>query len=372
MRFDQLLLMACKGVLFLWTSTLLAADPQIVYEGSGASAPKQPQASIDNQGVVHLAFGSGDQVFYARREADQFSQPKVVFRVPNMSLGMRRGPRIAAMDSCIVVTAIGGEQGKGKDGDILAYRSLDKGASWSGPVKVNDVQASAREGLHAMTCSADGTLWCVWLDLRNKRTELMLSKSTDQGASWSANQLVYQSPDRNICECCHPSIAVQGPIVRILFRNSVDGNRDMYVISSRDAGATFGKAERLGLQHWELNACPMDGGMLALSKDGEATAVWRRGGMIYVTRPAESAEEPLGKGEQAWIAMTPAGPRIVWTTGREGDLLLSGLDSQTPRKLSDNARDPIIVTNSTSTLVIACWEKRDQDKTSIVSQIINE
>ncbi len=56
----------------------------------------------------------------------------------------------------------------------MAYRSLDNGKSWLGPVNVNDVAASAREGLHAMTSSENGTLWCVWLDLRKKERSYLL------------------------------------------------------------------------------------------------------------------------------------------------------------------------------------------------------
>ncbi len=61
-------------------------------------------------------------------------------RSPHRSLG-----------ASITITAIGGTQGKGRDGDILAYRSHDLGKNWLGPVKVNDVDGSGREGLHAMT-----------------------------------------------------------------------------------------------------------------------------------------------------------------------------------------------------------------------------
>ncbi len=143
-----------------------------------------------------------------------------------------------------MITAIGGPQGKGRDGDLVAHRSQDGGKTWSGPVKVNDVDASAREGLHAMTASPDGTLWCVWLDLREKGTKLFSSKSTDGGATWSKNSLVYRSPDGSICECCHPSIVADRNAVHILFRNSLKGDRDMYLVTSRDQGATFGEALR--------------------------------------------------------------------------------------------------------------------------------
>ncbi len=84
-------------------------------------------------------------------------------RSPHRSLG-----------ASITITAIGGTQGKGRDGDILAYRSHDLGKNWLGPVKVNDVDGSGREGLHAMTSGDDGALWCVWLDLREKAQCCML------------------------------------------------------------------------------------------------------------------------------------------------------------------------------------------------------
>jgi hypothetical protein len=183
-----------------------------------------------------------------------------------MSLGMRRGPRIASSGDAVVITAIGGPQGKGRDGDLIAYRSTDRGKGWQGPIRVNDVDASAREGLHAMTATEDGVLWCVWLDLRAKKTELYASKSLDGGLTWERNRLVYRSPGGSICECCHPSVVARGDTVQILFRNSLGGNRDMYLVTSDDAGKTFGEAVRLGDMHWVLNACPMDGGMLAVDK----------------------------------------------------------------------------------------------------------
>ena len=189
--------------------SLLAAEQFTVLAGQDAAAPKQPQACVAGDGSVHITFGVGERVYYCRVEDSRVTEPVAAFRVPNMSLGMRRGPRIAHSGSAITITAIGGAQGKGKDGDILAYRSVDQGKTWLGPVRVNDVESSAREGLHAMTSDPQGVLWSVWLDLREKGTRLFAAKSTDQGATWSKNFLVYQSPERAICECCHPSIVGQ-------------------------------------------------------------------------------------------------------------------------------------------------------------------
>jgi hypothetical protein len=47
------------------------------------------------------------------------------------TLGMRRGSRLAVTNSSTCVTAIGGKQGKGRDGDVLAMCST--GDRWLNP-----------------------------------------------------------------------------------------------------------------------------------------------------------------------------------------------------------------------------------------------
>ena len=131
------------------------ADPFTVMQGKDAKAPLQPQACGGPDGSLHLTFGVANQVYYCQIDDDSQLSPQAAFRVPNMSLGIRRGPHIARSQNAITITAIGGAIGKGRDGDILAYRSLDRGKSWLGPVKVNDVEGSAKEGLHTM-CSSVG------------------------------------------------------------------------------------------------------------------------------------------------------------------------------------------------------------------------
>ena len=348
-----------------------ASEPFVIFDGNANAAPKQPQACASEDGTVHLTFGVGEQVYYCRMEGDKASAPQSAFTVPNLSLGMRRGPRIAKAGKSIVISAIGGKQGKGKDGDVLAYQSLDEGKSWTGPLRVNDVESSAREGLHAMTSTPSGVLWCVWLDLREKGTQLFASQSIDQGQSWSKNIRVYRSPDGSICECCHPSIVANGDSVHVLFRNSLAGNRDMYISSSQDHGKSFGEAMRLGSQHWNLNACPMDGGMLAIGPDGEVVTAWRRAGIVYATKQDATDEQVIGTGEQPWITTNSNGTYVVWTSKKEGELLLSRTESAAPEKLSENARDPVIVSlNGAKPFVQVFWEQRSGNNTAIMGHTI--
>src|SRR4051794_10242158 len=112
-----------------------AREPVVI---DGDARARQPQAAIDAKGRVFVAYGVANEVRGAVSNdgGGSFAAPVAVGSLPTMALGMRRGPRIAATDSAVVVTAIGGEQGGGKDGDLMAWRSTDGGQSWSGPTRV--------------------------------------------------------------------------------------------------------------------------------------------------------------------------------------------------------------------------------------------
>lgn len=361
----------CLLVVVAITSSTIASEPFEVFAGNDKSAPLQPQACVSANGIVHVTFGVGSEVYYCNVHEGKCSVPHVAFQVPNMSLGMRRGPRIAHTGAGVTITAIGGPQGKGKDGDVLAYRSLDEGRTWLGPVRVNDIEASGREGLHAMTAGSEGVLWCVWLDLRERGTKLYASKSADHGATWSKNVLVYASPDGSVCECCHPSIVASGDSIHVLFRNSLKGDRDMYLVSSNDQGATFGDASRLGRNRWKLNACPMDGGMLTMDKDRKLSTVWRRDRSVFIAGTPTGSETVLGDGEQPWIASNNDGAYIVWTSKRDGELLLRNPVNDSIESIHGHARFPVVVCDSQpNSTAYLFWETRTERSFSIMGMRI--
>ncbi|MBI1791756.1 MAG: exo-alpha-sialidase, partial [Acidobacteria bacterium] len=257
------------------TALLLAVH---IAPGGANLEYRQPQLAADSR-MVALTFGSGHAVYFAASfdQGKTFSAPVKVAEAGKMALGRHRGPRIALTPSSIVISAVVGEKGGGADGDVLAWRSIDGGKSWSAGVPVNDVPAAAREGLHAMAAGG-GVVFATWLDLRSKGTRLYGAHSKDGGATWSANVLVYESPEGKICECCHPSAMVDSKgVIYAMWRNNLAGSRDMYVARSTDGGHTFSRAEKAGTGTWVLNACPMDGGGLALGPDGKVVSAWRRG-----------------------------------------------------------------------------------------------
>ncbi len=365
------LLTAVGCCLLLMSGLISAAEIVQVATESPDGIPKQPQAAMDADGTAHVVFGIGNEVFYCSStgERDKFAQPVRAFTVPNLSLGMRRGPRICVTPSAIVVTAIGGPQGKGRDGDLLAWHSLDRGRTWQGPVQVNDTEASAREGLHAMTSSGN-IVWSVWLDLRDQRTELYGSRSTDGGRTWQQNQRIYRSPEKSICECCHPSAIMTGSSLVVMFRNALSGDRDMFLTKGSSEGPTFSAASQLGRGHWKLKACPMDGGMLTALTDGQLLTVWRREDSIYRCVEGEP-EQLLGRGTQPWVAGNSQGHAIVWTSDRVGALYLQrpGLDA--PAVLARDASDPVVVAGADSRQALVLWEGRSKNGPTIFAESVS-
>jgi hypothetical protein len=278
----------------------------------------QPQLAAGG-GAIYLAFGAGDVVSVARSSdaGATFAAPVALPGAGRLALGRHRGPRLAVTRGAVLVAAIAGTKGGGADGDLRLWRSIDGGRTWAASVVINDVSGAAREGLHALAANDAGTVVAAWLDLRAKGTRVYAATSHDAGATWSPDTLVYASPSGSICECCHPSVAIAADgRIAVMFRNQIDGRRDMYVVQSSD-GRTFGAAVKQGTGTWPLEACPMDGGAIAID-GGAIHAVWRREQTILATTAPTSAtaavaETSLGTGRDPVAAADAGRIDAAWT-----------------------------------------------------------
>lgn len=306
-----------------------------------------PAVTTDNESHIHLTYGSGDSLMYAMssNQGATFSAPTLISVVPKLAASHTRGPQIAFTSKGLVLTACDAF------GNISSFVK-QKDAQWKQSTRVNDMDTVAKENL--MSLSANGDIaFAVWLDLRDRHNKIFGAKSVDGGATWGKNQLIYTSPDSTVCECCKPSVVVKGNSVYVMFRNWLDGNRDLYLIKSTNGGTSFDKAEKLGVGSWPLKGCPMDGGSLTVSNNAVQT-VWNRKGKIYVTSPGKNETE-IGEGRSCTIETLNEKNVYAWV--KDGEVIV--LNTQGMKEILGKGQSPVLKAIGNNRL-ICLWEHDKQ------------
>lgn len=308
---NPLLILACLYF-------LMPASPSI---GIG----EQPHIGLDTKGVIRVVYGNGDKIYCAtsHTKGATFESSALVAEVPEMHLGMSRGPQIASSAHYTVITAMD------KPGNIHWYRLENLTSEWKDMGAINDIAGSAPEGLMGLTADNEDNFYAVWLDIRTgKHNQIYYSKLAKGSKKWSANLLLYQSPDGHVCECCKPNICAEGKDIAVQFRNWLNGSRDLYLMQSHDGGLSFEKARKLGDGTWKLDGCPMDGGGVAIDAAGKVQTTWQRQGVVYYCRPGER-EISMGKGRICSIADNGAAPVISMQTGDTLKIVQPGREGTT-------------------------------------------
>ncbi len=339
---------------FLLFTGLAYARPPI---DETLSIGQQSQISTDSKGVVRIVFGRKDSIFCAASvdNGKTFVKPVLVAVVPGMHLGMARGPQLASSANYSVIAAMD------KKGDIhfftLNHAAVRQG--WKRKGYVNDIRLSAPEGLMNIAADKQDNFYAVWLDMRiGKTNNIYFSSLNAKDGKWHKNTLAYQSPDGHVCECCRPSIAVQGSSVAIMFRNWLMGSRDLYLVRSANQGKTFDAAQKLGNGTWKLNACPIDGGDLAFNANNSISTTWRRKGNIYYTKPGEN-EIDLGTGRDCSISIIGNQPLVAMSDN--GTLKLKYIG--TNKEINIGKGNYLKVTGLPDHQLLCVWEEENAIKT---------
>ncbi|SOD80518.1 exo-alpha-sialidase [Spirosoma fluviale] len=316
-----------------------------------------PSVGMDEHGTAHIVYGQGEVLYYTTLSMDNQAESTVrLDSLPGLHLGASRGPQIAVSNQSVVIIALD------KAGNVWAYSQRRDTRKWQKRIRVNDVPDIAKEGFVALTAGPDNSYNAGWLDLRNnERNKLAGARSTDGGRSWSVNTILYQSPDGTICECCQVSAVSQGKHVAFMFRNFLNGARDIYLIQSTNGGQSFGTAEKLGQGTWPLKACPMDGGGLAIGPDGIISTVWRRADKLFTAHPGQpEVERATGKNPK--IAATRKGDYIVF---QQAGQLWAILPGQTqPVSLGPGAYAKL--TRFTNDRVLCLWEQEGTIRATMI------
>lgn len=309
---------------------------------------QQPNLSLDNRGVIRMVYGNQDKI-YCITSSDNgisFSIPVLVAELPKMHLGNTRGPQIASSATQSLITAID------KDGSIHSYLLNHQEGKWTKFSNVNNAKGSAVEGLMALASDKNDNFFATWLDIREGgNNNIYFSSLNSKSQKWSPNTLVYKSPDKHVCECCKPNIVANNGRLVIGFRNWLMGARDIYYAVSTNKGKSFIAPVKSGNGSWQLNACPMDGGSMALNASGKVSAAWRRNGDVYYWTEKQ-VEQKLAAGRDVSMAQNQNIVYIAWHDSKKVQVM--NLNSRQITEIGTGTSPKIYVLNNGK--AICLWE----------------
>ncbi|GGH32998.1 hypothetical protein GCM10007423_22930 [Dyadobacter endophyticus] len=351
-----------KLLIVLFIVPLLLATIKEKRQSAGVISEKelavgaQPQIAVDSKGTIHIAYGlknGNDRLLYyifSKDSGKSFSEPSLLGKFPQMGLGMGRGPQITTTKDFVTVT-VGDHHG-----NLYALRSSGGPGSWSAPVKINDKDSTAKEALSEICAGSGNLVYTAWLDTRLGNNNLFGAISKDGGATWGKNQLIYKGEQKGVCDCCKPSVFIdKTEVLHIMFRNKLDGARNMYIVQSKDYGQHFSTAKKLGSTDFMIDGCPMDGGDISADGSGIVTTVWRRQTEVFEAKPGKQ-EVKIGTGNTPTVVETRHGPLIVWH--QNGEILYRGSHGREGRLAK--GQFPKLAASSVQDKIFCVYEQNDK------------
>jgi hypothetical protein len=300
----------------------------------------QPQAAMDANGTLHLVYLKGNpaecDVFYVRWSpgSSQFSKPLRVNsqRGSAVAMGTIRGAQIAlGKDQRVHVAWNGSMAAQPKapnNGMPMLYARLDDSGQTFEPQRNLMQQTFNLDGGGTITADGKGNVYVAWHGRKvgseqgEENRQVWVARSTDDGQTFARETLASPQPT-GTCGCCgmRGFLDSKGTL-RLLYRAaSQKVNRDMFLLTSNDAGKTFDSAL---VQRWQINGCPMSSQAFAEGA-GKVVAAWETKDQIYFTQfavgsgklsPLKAAPRTAKARKHPALAVAPSGEMLLaWTEG---------------------------------------------------------
>ncbi|GAB4011920.1 hypothetical protein GCM10028808_26740 [Spirosoma migulaei] len=252
-----------------------------------------PRLTTDASGNPLLSWaekeGDKGSAFYFALSTDggQTFGQKVRVKAPaNLSTHAEGMPKIAAKEDGTLVAVFevpNPTPASRFAGDLLYVMSSDKGQTWTEPKPVHqDVRPGTSHSFSDITRLPNGEIGVVFLDekLAGQEGRPVVFAQTTKGKGFGAAVLV----DNNACQCCRTNVFVDAKKqIHLTYRDllpttktSEIASRDMSTAVSTDGGKTFSKPQVVFADHWQVNACPHAGPVVA-QVGNDILATWFSG-----------------------------------------------------------------------------------------------
>jgi len=247
---------------------------------SGAARAQQPNVAhydvYADRDTIHALVGTGRKgepeiaLWHVRSDdgGATWSAPVRVNRPDDRLSAHHPGenPQIAASGNRVVAVWTQPRAGARRGGLVATAVSDDGGRTFRpGPAPF----ASDKGSQTFAELATDGkVMHMAFLDSRDGRQSLRYARSTDLGASWTADRPV--AP--RTCDCCWNSVAALPDGGAALYFRGAEP-RDMMLATSR-TGEAWRNLGSIGKFNWQVQACPHVGGALATNGTAIHALAW--------------------------------------------------------------------------------------------------
>ena len=201
------------------------------------------------------------------------------------------------------------------NGEILFSKSIDGGATFSAPINISN---NSRDSIYPSIVTDGTNILIVWQDGSTGNDEILFSKSTDGGTTFS----VPKNLSNDVINSSNPSITTDGTNILVTWHDASSGNEEIRFSKSTDGGTTFSVPKNIS------------------NNSGESLrpSITTDGTNILVT----------------WYDNSSGHYEILFSKSTDG-----GTTFSVPKNISnviEDSNDPIIITDGTNILVI--WNDR--------------
>ena len=323
------------SILLLGISMAAIADHD---DPSAASNQTTKQKPAKPTLAVGVTIGGDGRLWLARVENQRllvshsndggvsFSSAVAVTPVPEeISTDGENRPKIAVARDGTVLLSWTQVLPQRHSGNIRFSRSTDSGKTFSSPITLNDDGRITGHRFDALTIDGSGRVVVAWLDARDRDaarergekfsgTSIYTARSTDNGASFGANQKFQQGT----CECCRIALTWtnEGPVA--FWRNIFGVNTRDFAIANLDQGGL----RRVTDDDWQIDACPHNGGAIAVDGKSVMHLTWftngsKRQGLFYKRIDGKRESQPMAIGNPATqpnhASVVAAGNTVILT-----------------------------------------------------------
>lgn len=250
----------------------------------------QPEVAAGPHGIVHLVYlkgsANGADVRYTWRKPGESWQPGItVNSIPKsgIAVGTIRGPQIALSGAGTVVVLWNGPGGKSQPSPLWFARMTGGKTAFEEQRNLLGDE-TALDGGASIAADSKGGVFVVWhgnlggAKANESQRLVFLRTSTDQGATFGKAETLNEGTP-GVCACCSlRALAGPGQDLSVFFRSAVKMDQRSMSLLSRRSGGTWRMDE---IDPWKVAACPMSSSSL-LDTRGKLLGAWETDGMVKV------------------------------------------------------------------------------------------